>query len=200
VLGSYVAETGSTDSEQLGAQGICTTFTPTSSNDYLSFYVYEGGTAYAFRSADQEADIVTGSATGIGQGVAGAQTLFAEENCFYDANQAGWGETAYASSCAPLGDDGVTTATPTPSPYQDYQGGFWTTRGPYNLSAYIDTPITLFVGVWDYEGGAGPYDGSYGNFMYVGNVAVGSSSTCCEAVPSSVNRRSVQPAQAIKRR
>ena len=181
-LGSYVALAGDMASEATGAAGICQQIEPDATNHYLSFWAYEGGIEYSFKSADQEADILDSTGSTI------QTTLFSELNCFYDPTAIGAGSYT-GSGCRPASLGGT-------SAYTDWQGGYWVQRGPYDLSAYEGQTVTLFLGVWDYFSNAGPT--SYGNGMYVGNVQL----TSTNVFPSSfhtVRRGPIVKRPAAKR-
>jgi hypothetical protein len=172
-LSSNAAMTGDQFSEQIGASGICQTFTVPSNATYLSFWAYEGGSEYAFYFADQEADVMTADGTAI------QKTLFAEDNCFWNPGHVG--ATGYTNNgCIPP-SDGSTSS------YQDFQGGAWVQRGPYNLSAYAGKSITLYLGTWSSPSvnEVTPYPATYSNEMWVTNVQMSGSST----FPSATMRR-----------
>lgn len=162
-LSSKAAMTGDQNSQNEGAAGICQTFTVPASATYLSFWAYEGGSEYSFGYADQEADVMTADGTAI------QKTLFAEDNCFWDPGVVG-ATGYYGSGCIPPGMGGTTA-------YTDWQGGYWTKRGPYNLSAYAGKSITLFLGVWSDRTENSPYPDTYNQEMWVTNVQMSSSST-----------------------
>lgn len=153
-VGTNVALTGDPEGETTGSTGICQTFVVPASTPELTFWVYEGGSEYNFKYADQEADILDSTGTTI------QQTLFAEENCFWYPGTLG--DTGYlGSGCIPSAYGGTAT-------YVDWQGGYWTQRGPFDLSAYAGQTVTLFIGVWSSSTHASP--ATYGQFMFVGNV------------------------------
>jgi hypothetical protein len=165
-LGKYVALAGSPSSQTTGVAGICQSFVVPSNDKYLSFWAWEGGSEYDFSYADQEADILDSKGSTI------QQTLFAEENCFWDPGVVGL--TGYPDSgCIPAQDGGTSS-------YKDWlNGGYWVQRGPYDLTAYAGQTVTLFIGAWDNDTHAGPT--TYGNEIFVGNVQLTSS----DAFPSS---------------
>lgn len=153
-VGSNVALTGDPQGETAGSTGICQTFVVPTGTPELTFWVYEGGSEYNFRNADQEADILDSTGTTI------QQTLFAEQNCFW--NPGVLGDTGYlGSGCIPSAYGGTSS-------YADWQGGYWTERGPFDLSTYAGQTVTLFIGVWSAATHASPT--TYGQFMFVGGV------------------------------
>lgn len=156
-LGSYAALTGNLAAQINSATGICQTVTIPLSGS-LSFWVYEGGTGYNFYNGDQEAQILDSTGTTI------EKTLFVELNCYYDSTNFP-SEPVYASSgCFPTAYGGTST-------FVDWQGGFWTERGPYDLSALAGQTVTLFIGVWTDQTHQ-PAPLSYAQYMFVDNVAL----------------------------
>jgi hypothetical protein len=170
VLGSDVALLGSPTNEVSGTAGICQTFTVDATQPYLTFWAWEGGAEYSFKYADQEADVLDSTGTTL------QQTLLAETNCYEDPGQIGGLDTA--SGCIPTSQGGT-------SAYQDFQGGYWVQRGPYDFSAYGGTQVTLFLGVWASGKGTESSSSYYGNELFVGNVQFSSSNS----FPSSFNVR-----------
>lgn len=167
-LGSYSALTGSLNAQINATTGICqTVVVPPAAS--LTFWVYEGGTAYNFYNGDQEAQILDSTGTNV------VQTLFVELNCYYDSTNFP-SEPAYAASgCFPSAYGGT-------SAYTDWQGGFWTERGPYDLSSLAGQTVTLFLGTWTNQTHAGPT--SYANFMFVDNVDLAGTGTAPTIAPS----------------
>ena len=159
-LGSNVVLIGNTQAEIKGVAGICQTIAVPAVAEQLRFWVYEGGTQFSFASADQEADILDSTGTTL------QQTLFSELNCLWDPNViGGQNYAASTSGCIPVADGGTGSF-----PDED-NGGYWKQQGPYNLSAYAGTTVTLFIGVWDNftDKYPNPKDG---NAMWVGNVTL----------------------------
>jgi hypothetical protein len=168
------AMTGDQNSEESGNAGICQTFTVPAGTQYLSFYAYEGGSEYSFKYADQEADVLDSTGTTL------KQTLFAEDNCFWDPGQVG--ATGYLNNgCIPDADGSISS-------HQDWQGGYWVQRGPYDLSAYAGQSITLFLGVWDEDTDNSPDPDTYSNEMWVTNVQMSSSDTFPTSYPFARHR------------
>lgn len=155
--GNYSALTGSLDAQINATTGICQTVTvPTSG--ILTLWVNEGGTAYNFYNGDQEAQILDSSGSTV------LKTLFVELNCYYDPTNFP-GLPAYPTSgCFPSTYGGT-------SAYVDWQGGFWTERGPYDLSSLAGQTVTLFLGVWTDQTHI-PAPLSYSNYMFVDNVTL----------------------------
>ena len=155
-LGTKSALVGSLNSQINAATGICQVVTvPTTGQ--LTFWVYEGGTAYNFYNGDQEAQILDSTGTTI------KQTLFVELNCYYDSTNFPTSPVYAGSGCFPTAYGGT-------SAYVDWQGGFWTQRGPYDLTALAGQTVTLFIGVWTDQTRAGP--ASYANYMFVDNASL----------------------------
>jgi hypothetical protein len=180
VLGAYVAQVGSPVSETSGVGGICQTITVNAASPYLSFYVFEAGSETNTKYATQEVDVLNAGAT------ARVQPLFVELNCFRDPGVVGnpigtVSGTKASDSCIPAEYGGTGTYQAT-----DPQGGNWVQRGPYDLSTYAGTQITLFFGVWD----ADSYTNLYGNGMFVGAIQMTSSSTFPTSFSPSAIRRS----------
>jgi hypothetical protein len=168
---------GVASSLNIGAAGICQTITLDSTNEYLTFWVYEAGLYGPFYDADQEADILNSSGTAL---YSSSSILFAEQNCLGDPGV--MSETSYtASKCIPASLGGTATSF-------YYQGGFWTQRGPYNISSFVSpgSAFTLFLGVWDWETKVGPT--SYGNVMFIANVQMTNSSTFPASAPYNRDR------------
>lgn len=167
-MGSHAALTGSLNAMINGTTGICQTLVvpPAAS---LSFWVYEGGTGYNFYNGDQEAQILDSTGTTV------QQTLYVELNCYYDSNNFP-SEPLYASSgCFPSAYGGT-------SAYVDWQGGFWTERGPYDLSSLAGQTVTLFLGTWSNANHPGPT--SYANYMFVDNVDMTGTGVAPTTAPS----------------
>lgn len=190
VLGNNVVLTGGTpaptadgvaSSLNEGAVGVCQTITLDSTNEYLSFWVYEAGLYGPFYDADQEADILNSSGTAL-YSSGTSSILFAELNCFGDPGVLT--ESSYTSSkCIP------STLGGTASTFY-YQGGYWTQRGPYNITDYgvsVGSSFTIFLGVWDWETKAGPT--SYGNVMFAGDVEMTDSPTFPTNAPYTKTRK-----------
>lgn len=187
VLGTSVALVGSIDSQTpapggstnqgafpKGEFGMCQVITVPASAAYLSFWVWEGGSNYSFATSDQEADILDSTGTTI------QSTLFAEQNCYIHPSS-GWAPGAATSSgCWPATYGGDT------SNYQDWiGGGYWQPRGPYNLSSYAGTQVTLYIGNWSYYTDSAS---KYAAFLYVGTVQMTGSSTFPTTAPARANR------------
>jgi hypothetical protein len=180
-----------------GSVGICQTVTLDSTNQELSFWVYEAGSEDNFASADQEAVILNSSGTAFLTAptwtgpdnaaplLTAGSVLFAEENCFWDPGTVGI--TGFPkSACIPTALGG-TDAT------QGFQGGTWVQRGPYNLSQVpglsVGNQYTLFLGVWAFENKATPAaPTTFGNAMFVANVQVSDSTTFPTQAPFDKHR------------
>jgi hypothetical protein len=162
VLGTYAAQVGSPVETAAGATGICQSFTPTLTDHFLSFWVWEGGSENSFKFGDQEATILDSTGTTV------VSQLYSELNCFVDAGSGGAG-TGIVGNAADASS--VCLLTPPTPKVSIATGGSWVQRGPYDLTTQIGTPITLFLGVWQSS------KGTFDNTMYVGNVQVTSSST-----------------------
>ncbi|MGB6986665.1 MAG: hypothetical protein WBD74_11895 [Candidatus Aquilonibacter sp.] len=173
-----------------GTFGVCQTFTiptpaPGVGDPYLSLYVLEGGTEYTFKYADNEAAIFGSYSANVASTL--DEYLFAEENCYAhpsDATPAGiWGGAGISgggAGCWPYTYGGD------PSAYQNWlQGGFWSPRGPYDLSAYAGQTVTLFLGNWSNYHDTAAY---YLQFMYVGAVQTTFSSTFPATAPYNKRR------------
>lgn len=158
------ALTGDVANETKGASGICQTFQVPSDGTatQLTFWVYELGGEYKFAYADQEADLTTGGDTPV------TTTLFAEVNCFQDPTGFPTQTPATTSGCWPnsLGGDSNN--------YNDWQGGYWVQRGPFDLTPYVGQSVTLFIGSWD---SGNDTTGKYGNAMYVTDVQLQAAGT-----------------------
>jgi hypothetical protein len=174
VTGGSPAPSGVASSLTEGIGGICQTITLDSTNENLSFWVYEAGLYGPFYDADQEADILNSSGTALYSGTP-SSILFAELNCFgYPGVLT---ESSYTSSkCIPAADGGTATSF-------YYQGGYWVQRGPYNISSYVPvgSSFTLFLGVWDWA--TKTYPNSYGNVMFVANVQMTNATTFPSSAP-----------------
>lgn len=180
VLGNYVALVGTINAATVaspkGEFGICQQIVVPSSPSalYLSFWEWEGNTEYTFKDADEDAVILDSTGTTV------QQTLFVENHCYADALIGQAPGQATSSGCWPAaygGDSGD---------FKDWiGGGFWTQRGPYNLSAYAGQTITLYLGNWSFFANAAS---KYANFIYVGNVQLIPSATFPTVTTSHANR------------
>ncbi len=168
--GSYAAQIGSMETgagfaREKGLVGICQDIAvPSTGTTAISAWVWEGGNTSAFPGTDSEMDIfsgatwVTGSTSLSGAVYSGMQTtadptatLFAETNCYNPQNTKGG--TATFGSCAIGGPNNV--------------GGVWQRKGPYDLSAYAGTTVTVLIGQWSGSNSTGYYD-----FMFTDDVSV----------------------------
>jgi hypothetical protein len=176
-LGSYAAFVGtvaaSPNPYPKGTFGICQTFTVPATTPYLSFWIFEGGSEYSFKYGDEEAAIFPSYSSNVASGT--PSYLFAEANCYLHPTIASppgiWGGTGTDtdSGCWPQAYGGDTDN------YYDWvQGGYWSERGPYDLSSYAGQTITLFVGNWSYYNDTAAY---YAQFVYVGSVQLGATNT-----------------------
>jgi hypothetical protein len=176
ILGTDAAFMGSATSTQRGEIGICQTFTVPEAAPNLSFWVWEGGAEYTSKYADQNAEILNGSA-------AIDETLFQEENCFQDTSQtlAGLGPTTgNTNGCDPSDDT---------HDYGDWvNGGYWVQRGPYDLSAYAGQSVTLYVGTYWYYSDVPPSYTDYAELMFLGDVQLVPSSTFPTTAPLNAHR------------
>jgi hypothetical protein len=168
---------GDVEAYPLGTFGVCQTFvvpTPVPNvsgqgDPQLSLYVLEGGTEYTFKEADQEATLFSSYANNVASTL--GEYLFVEQNCYVHPTTATppgiWGGasiTGGGAGCWP------NTYGGDPSGYENWlEGGFWSPRGPYDLSAYAGQTVTLFLGNWSYFHETHSYNAQ---FMYVGNVQV----------------------------
>jgi hypothetical protein len=199
VLGSAVALVGLTvtastsNATQLpkGVIGMCQTITVPSAPTYLSMWVWEGGAEYGWQQADEEAAIFGSYSSNVASNL--QSYLFVEGNCYLDpgTGTSGSGSGAESTGSGPgtWGGVGVdVTSGCWPSAYNgDYdlyynwiQGGFWSPRGPFDLSAYEGQTVTLFIGVYQRLNMKAGY---YANFMYVGNVETTASDAFPTAAP-----------------
>jgi hypothetical protein len=159
-LGSNVVMIGNGQSEIKGAAGICQSITVPTGATQLRFYIYEAGTQYNFKTADQEADVLNSAGTAV------QKTLLAEINCLWDPNVTGGANAGGSSSgCIPVADGGAGTYL------NEDNGGYWKQEGPFDLSAYAGTTVQLFIGIWD------NYTDNYptpadGNVIWVGGVTL----------------------------
>lgn len=191
VLGGNVMLLGSINGTRYpqGTFGVCQTFTvptpvpnvPGQGNPQLSLYVLQGGTEYTFKEADQEAALFGSYSANVASTL--DEYLFVEQNCYIHPSDAGvppgiWGASvtsAGAKGCWPSAYGGD------PSTYENWiEGGYWSPRGPYNLSAYAGQTVTLFLGNWSYFSDAAVYELQ---FMYVGNVQLTFSSAFPTTAP-----------------
>jgi len=165
-----------------GAVGICQTWTLDSTNEYLTFWVYETAEVYNFYDGDQEAAIL-GSANGslYNTTTPDDSYLFAEENCLVDPGVIGLSTVSSTNDCYPASLGGSPAAA-------KYQGGYWVQKGPYNLSTYatVGQPLTLYFGVWYYETKAPEV--TYGMAMFIANVQVTNSTTFPSSAPYNRHR------------
>lgn len=165
-----------------GAVGICQTWTLDSTNEYLTFWVYETAEVYNFYDGDQEAAIL-GSANGsLYNTITPTDSyLFAEENCLVDPGVIGLSSVASTNDCYPASLGGSPAVA-------KYQGGYWVQKGPYNLSSYasVGDPLTLYFGVWYYE--TKVPEETYGMAMFIANVQVTNSSTFPSSAPYNKKR------------
>lgn len=173
---------GSTNPYPKADFGICQSVTVPANAPYLTMWVWEGGSEYTFYGGDTEADILDSTATTV------KTTLFAEENCFIWPTATGTGNPASSpgatntSGCWPS-QYGGDQNTP---PYDDWvNGGYWIPKGPFDLSTYAGTTVTLFIGDWSAYADA---TAKYSQFMYVGGVQLLSTSTFPTAVPMKSHR------------
>jgi predicted small lipoprotein YifL len=216
VLGSHVILLGSIEGDieayPLGTFGVCQTFTvPTpvpnvsgQGDPQLSLYVLEGGTEYTFKEADQEATLFASYSSNVASTL--DEYLFAEQDCYVHPTTATppgvWGGasiTGGGAGCWPAAYGGD------PSGYENWlEGGFWSPRGPYDISAYAGQTVTLFLGNWSYFHETHSYNAQ---FMYVGNVQVTFSSAFPTTAPYlkgrplgtiTLTNRSVQSKQPIR--
>ena len=160
VLGADVVLVGSTNAANQffpkGNFGICQSIAVPAAAPYLTFWVWEGGSNYSFKTSDMEADILDSTGTTV------QQTLFAEENCYLHPNTWGGSGVNTTSGCWPSAYGGDSSG------YEDWiGGGFWSPRGPYDLSAYAGQTITLYIGHWSYYLDTANY---YAQFLYLGSV------------------------------
>lgn len=138
---------GSGNGRGKGIMGVCQTVTVPTTNPQLTFWVYEGGNQLTFSSQNHLAAVFAGDGgftqitdTPVVGGNAYSTTttwsdlLFAQNNCFnnYPGGKTGTG-TSDQAVCAV----GQPTAT----------GGVWYEKGPYDLSAFAGTQVTLMLGV-----------------------------------------------------
>jgi len=194
VLGSSVMLLGSINASPnpypKGTFGVCQSFTvptpePNVGDPYISLWVLEGGTEYTFKYADNEAAIFGSYSSNVASTL--DEYLFAEENCYAHPSTAtpagiwgGSGITGGGAGCWPADYGGD------PSLYQNWlEGGFWSPRGPYDLSAYAGQTVTLFLGNWSYYHDTATY---YLQFMYVGNVQTTFGSTFPSSAPLAKGR------------
>ena len=198
VLGSDVMLLGSIEADTnpypKGEFGVCQTIAvptapPSGSGPYLSMYVLEGGSEYSFKYADNEAALFGSYSSTSNTASSLDEYLFTEEDCYLHpttASPAGiWGGTGVNadSGCWPATYGGDTG---TDNPYYNWlMGGFWQERGPYNLSAYAGSSVTLFLGNYSYYHDSAAY---YAQFMYVGNVETTFSSTFPTSAPLNKKR------------
>jgi hypothetical protein len=190
VLGSNVMLLGSIEASvnafPKGTFGVCQTITVPSAAPYLSLYVLEGGTEYTYKYADTEAAIFGSYSSNVASTL--DSTLFSEDNCYVHPTTAtppgiwgGSGISGGGAGCWP------STYGGDPSGYENWlQGGFWSPRGPYDLSAYAGQTVTLFLGNWSYYHDTASY---YAQFMYVGNVQMTGSSTFPTTAPLTKGRK-----------
>jgi hypothetical protein len=173
-VGTSVALLGSLNDATVnvpkGEAGICQSVAVTSAAPYLSFWVWEGGQNYNFKTADQSAVVLDPTGTTI------QETLFAEQHCYIHPPTESPGITAPSSNgCFPAAYGGDTSG------YKDWvAGGYWYQRGPYNLSAYAGQTITLYFGNYSYYANT---TNVYSNFFYLGNVQLLPTSTLPTNVP-----------------
>lgn len=193
VLGSDVMLIGSIEADTnpypKGNFGVCQTIAiptapPSESGPYLSMYVLEGGSEYSFKYADNEAALFGSYSSNVASSL--DEYLFTEENCYLHpttASPAGiWAGSGVnaTSGCWPQTYGGDSS-----NYYNWLMGGFWQERGPYDLSAYAGTTVTLFLGNWSYYHDSSSY---YAQFMYVGNVETTFSSTFPTSAPLNKKR------------
>jgi len=180
VLGTNVALIGSINSLTVpspkGEFGICQQIAVPASPSplYLSFWEWDGNTEFTFKDADQDAVILDSTGTTV------QQTLFVENHCYADPNIGQAPGQAMTSGCWPAAYGGDS------SNFKDWiGGGFWTQRGPYNLSAYAGQTITLYFGNWSFFSNAAS---KFANFIYVGNVQLIPSATFPTVTTSQTKR------------
>lgn len=172
-LGNSVALAGTINASTVaypkGTFGMCQQIAVPAGAAYLSFWVWEGGSEYTFKYADQEAVILDSTGTTV------QETLFAEQDCYLHPSGATppgiWGGTGVntTSGCWPSQYGGDVDG------YMNWiQGGFWAQRGPFNLATYAGQTVTLFLGNWSNYADSASY---YAQFMYVGSVQMTGSST-----------------------
>ncbi len=142
--GTYDLQVGHSDIVDRGKGniGFCQDVAVPSSNPMLTMYVFEGGNHPSLYNEDAEASIyASGSFTTSGPGKAGtfstaaapAMHLFLENNC-------------YDNLLTTITING-TAGTCTPGTGPAAHGGSWHKKGPYNLSTYAGTTVTLFAGI-----------------------------------------------------
>ncbi len=178
VLGSDVLLIGSTNAATQafpkGNFGACQSVAVSANTPYLSFWVWEGGSGYSFKTVDEEVDILDQTGSTI------QQTISAEQNCYLDPTNWGGSGVAATSGCWPAAYGGDSNN------YQDWTGGgFWSPRGPYDLTAYAGQTVTLYVGNWSFYTDTASY---YAQFIYLGNVQMLPSSTFPTSTPLHARR------------
>ncbi len=160
VLGTSVALVGTINSLTVaspkGEFGICQQVTVPSAGFFLTFWEWEGNTEFTFKDADEDAVVLDSTGTNV------LQTLFVENHCYADPLIGQAPGQATTSGCWPAAYGGDS------SHFLDWiGGGFWTQRGPYDLSAFAGQTITLYFGNWSFFANNA---NKFANFIYVGNV------------------------------
>jgi hypothetical protein len=181
---------GEVASVTAGAVGICQTVTLDTTNHYLSFWVYEASGSSNFGDGDQEAVILNApNGAPLNTTTPTDSYLFAELNCFMDPGSIGLSTFSKSSSCVPSAYGGTSSTA-------NWQGGFWTLRGPYDLlsttgnGSYVmsaGTQFTLFFGTWYFETKAFP--ATFGMAMFIANVQMANTSAPPTVAPFDRNRR-----------
>lgn len=145
--GPGAAMIGVLQNGKVGVTGICQQLvvpTPAVGGKVMAtMYVWEGGSEKDTTLSDQEADVL--SADGSSQ----LASLFIDSACSVTATE------GFKKHCDPTQNGGIPAT-----------GGVWVQRGPYDVTAYAGTTVTLFVGIW-----LGP-TASISDFMYVDDVSV----------------------------
>ena len=181
VLGANVALVGTINAGLVaspkGEFGICQKIVvpSTPASLYLSFWEWEGSTEYTMKYGDQDAVVLDSTGTTV------QSTLFVENHCYADANIGQAPGQLATSGCWPHAYGGDSSL------FLDWTGGgFWTQRGPYNLSAYAGQTVTLYVGNWSFFANNAT---KYANFLYVGNVQLVPTSTFPTVTPLAKTKR-----------
>lgn len=160
-VGSNVALLGSLDTSVVnvpkGEFGICQQVAVSAATPWLTFWAWMGGENYSFKTADQEAMVLDSTGTNV------LKQLLLEQHCYIHPPAQSPGITSPSTNgCFPAAYGGDSNN------YKDWAGGgYWQQFGPFNLSQYANSTITLYFGNWSWYANN---SNTYSNFWYLGSV------------------------------
>jgi hypothetical protein len=161
--------TGAGNAREKGIIGICQDVAvPATGSPTLTAWVWEGGDNGNFGNGDSEMDVfsgatwVTGTVSVSGATESGKQTannptatLFAEMNCYNNNGTSGGTSTTNFADCV------GQAAAP------GVRGGQWVKKGPYSMTAYAGTTVTVLIGSLGTSNSTGYYE-----YLYADDVVL----------------------------